>query len=1588
MRRVSSSCQVRRPHLSAARPARFAGTQPRRRPVPRGHPVAPVAIMSALACILATLAMGCELFGFPPPEPPETERRPAAHGTIGDLSFAADRSARTVDVASYFSDPDGDSLSFKAASSNRNVAAVRIDGSTLTITPGVRGDARITVTATDPDGLSAVQRFQVTVGNQAPVPRGAISGLSLTVDAPARAVEVTSFFTDPDGDALTYEAESSDQNVVTVRTAGSTLTITPVAQGAATITITATDGGGLRAERQLAVMVDNRAPAAQGSISVPPLAAAARSVEVESFFTDPDGDALTYEAESSDQNVVTVRIAGSTLTIAPVARGEASITVTARDPGGLSAVQQFPVTVGNQAPVPRGAISGLSLTAGAAGHPVDVAPFFTDPDGDALTYDAESSNRNVATVRTAGSRVTITPVAQGGTTVSAMITVTATDPGRLTAVQQFHVSVNNRPPAPRGVISVPAFEGAPRTMDVAAFFTDPDGDALTYDAESSDQNVATVRTAGSALTIAPVAEGTARITVTATDPGGLSAVQQFPVTVDNQAPAAQGSIAVPPLAADARSVELDSFFTDPEGGALTYEAESSNENVVTVHIAGSTLTIAPVVRGAASITVTATDPGGLSAVQQFPVTVSNRAPVPQGAISGLSLTAGADARTVDVALFFTDPDGDALTYDAESSNRNVATVRTAGSTVTITPVARGTTTVSARITVTATDPGRLTAVQQFHVSVNNSPPAPRGAISVPALEGDAGTVDVAAYFTDPNGDALTYEAESSNENVATVRTAGSTLTIAPVAQGTARITITATDPGGLSAVQQFPVTVDNQAPAAQGSIAVPPLAADARSVELDSFFTDPEGGALTYEAESSNENVATVRTAGSTLTIAPVVRGAATITVTATDPVGLSAVQQFPVTVSNRAPAAQGSIVAPLLDPGGADHEVDAAPFFTDPDGDALTYEAESSNELVAAARAVGTTVSVTPRAGGSATITVTATDQGDLTATQQFGVTVRNRAPAAQGSIPATPELEAGASVHQIDVAAYFSDADGDPLNYEARSSNESVATVRTAGSTVSVTPRAKGTATITVTATDPGNLTATQQFRVTVRAAGPLALQSLAVTGGSGSLYPAFAAGVRHYAVRCGSSSTLRVRAQASRAAARVTLLRADASANQAATGSLDATVAVSGDHDVAIEITDGTDTARYVVHCIPANFPEVKILKKTASVTEGLLLVTPRSQIEGTVESVGGATFMAILDNNGVPRFHRQLSPGSRLNHPRHPDQPGYGHPGRNLRRLADGRYSLNRGAVVELYDAELRFQRTVLPVAPLLDTDEHDFLITPEGNYLFVDYVPATRDECEIRQCEPGEKKPIRVRDSWIQELAPGGTKVFEWNSWDHLKLSDCKFDLPYHGGEYAHLNSLHLVAGDIIASFRHCSMVVRIDRSTGTGALVWQVGGSAPPRAAGTRYLSISDDTTGQNEICGQHGATITGSGSLLLYDNGNLCNGPRKLGAAFSRVVEYRLDSDKAVFRRQYLLPSGHGYSSTRGSAYELPNGNWLITWGTLDGPSISYDRRLSISEVDPDTGRSVFDVNMHSVSDRQYVYTYRAFRVPESAVQIPLNPP
>ena len=187
----------------------------------------------------------------------------------------------------------------------------------------------------------------------------------------------------------------------------------------------------------------------------------------------------------------------------------------------------------------------------------------------------------------------------------------------------------------------------------------------------------------------------------------------------------------------------------------------------------------------------------------------------------------------------------------------------------------------------------------------------------------------------------------------------------------------------------------------------------------------------------------------------------------------------------NRPPMAAGTLPDRQLTQDGT-LDLDVSQAFADPDGDPLTYAVSSLAPGVVSVLAVGARVTLTAVTEGTATIRVTASDPGGLTATQLFTVTVTgssNRPPEAVGVLaPLTIGLDEAAVA--VDVSGAFRDPDGDALTYRATSSAPAVASVTATGSAVTVTPVAEGTATVTVTATDVGgsNTAATQTFTITV--------------------------------------------------------------------------------------------------------------------------------------------------------------------------------------------------------------------------------------------------------------------------------------------------------------------------------------------------------------------------------------------------------------------------------------------------------------------------------------------------------------------------
>lgn len=583
----------------------------------------------------------------------------------------------------------------------------------------------------------------------------------------------------------------------------------------------------------------------------------------------------------------------------------------------------------------------------------------------------------------------------------------------------------------------------------------------------------------------------------------------------NQAP--RPTEAIPPLEVDqgdSAAIDLAGHFRDPDGDPLTFATASSDTGVAAAAIAGSVATVRAVSRGGATVTVTATDPGGLSARQTVEVSVPNRGPEAAGAIADRQLEVD-DSVTLGVAAHFTDPEGDPLVFSAASSDTLVLHAAADGDSVRLVAAAKG----EAAVAVTARDPAGETAELSFNVTVPNRPPFATDTLPGDSvLLGDTMEVRLTAHFTDPDGDSLVFAAESSNPDVATAEVSERTLFVVPVAPGRTTVTVTASDPEGLSAAQSFDVTAahPNRAPVAVGEISDRVIyVGSADSLDVSDYFSDPDGDSLGFTARTSRSIRVTAAAHGSIIVLTSVSIGSSTITVTARDPDGLSAMQRFRAVVEP-VPAPDLVVDTPTVD---ADSVVVGGEFTLSAvvrnQGNAETQSPnafrvyESFDSRITSNDREVAADSVMPLGAGKATEMSVRIAGSRFPGTRLYGACVDapatetstrnncsggvavvfwqpNRAPLPRDSIRA-PILEPG-DTFRTGLGRFFTDPDRDPLQYAAESSDAAVATASVSRDVLTIEGRAPGAATITVTARDvttrrPGSFTATQRFDVRVR-------------------------------------------------------------------------------------------------------------------------------------------------------------------------------------------------------------------------------------------------------------------------------------------------------------------------------------------------------------------------------------------------------------------------------------------------------------------------------------------------------------------------
>jgi hypothetical protein len=259
------------------------------------------------------------------------------------------------------------------------------------------------------------------------------------------------------------------------------------------------------------------------------------------------------------------------------------------------------------------------------------------------------------------------------------------------------------------------------------------------------------------------------------------------------------------------------------------------------------------------------------------------------------------------------------------------------------------------------------------------------------------------------------------------------------------------------------------------------------------------------------------------------------------------------------------------------------------------------------------------------------------------------------------------------------------------------------------------------------------------------------------------------------------------------------------------------------------------------------------------------------------------------------------------------------------------------------------------------DLHEFQLTPQGTALITAFYPVYWDARSVH----GLKQQI-VFDCVIQEIdIPTGLVLFQWDSLDHVPVSDSYTPVPHEGKkvgyrnpwDYFHINSIQLEGdGNLLISARNTWAVYKVDHQS--GAVLWQLGGKGSSFRL-QRGASFAFQHDVRSHSAGDHFITVfdDGAGAPVVEKD--------------SRALELYLDFNHHiahVFKQWHHAPPLSAFFE--GNVQQLPGLDEFVGWGQQ--PYFTeFDQRRRVMW----DGRFISDTA-----------TYRAFRFPWTGT--PTTPP
>jgi hypothetical protein len=280
---------------------------------------------------------------------------------------------------------------------------------------------------------------------------------------------------------------------------------------------------------------------------------------------------------------------------------------------------------------------------------------------------------------------------------------------------------------------------------------------------------------------------------------------------------------------------------------------------------------------------------------------------------------------------------------------------------------------------------------------------------------------------------------------------------------------------------------------------------------------------------------------------------------------------------------------------------------------------------------------------------------------------------------------------------------------------------------------------------------------------------------------------------------------------------------------------------------------------------------------------------------------------------------------------------------------------------------------------LPLTHHRINMFPNGNLLLMTAEVREFADWPLRDDEPDAPRgKARVVGDIILEVSPTGKIINRWAMLDMLdpyRLSYGSCSAYWHqrgipdSFDWCHANAVFHDASDdtIMVSLRTQDCILKFSRETGN--IKWILGDPGNWRTPWSdKLLRPVGDLSWQYH---QHDCSVTPSGTILCFDNGNNratpFNAKMPDAESYSRIVEFAVD-DAAMEVRQVWSYGDRDdeklYGCYQGGAYRLPRtGNTFMNYGgvcSIDGVPTSDNRkgfcRARLMEVTPEKD-VVFDM-------------------------------